>query len=418
MKKSTVLMVFAAAASLVSCGGPSTPKANLKSNIDSLSYSLGVAKTQGLMEYAQSRLGVDSVNLNDFVAGIVEGTANANAREKAKLAGMQIGQQLSGDMYEGINKQLFANDSINSLNKEKFINGFIQGVKGESSITTADAFAYIRTKTGAIQKDSVKTALPSNVIDSLSYMMGVSNSQGLISFATTNMGVDSTYITEFTNAVQKGTSITDVKQKAHLVGNQIGIQVSEDIYTSISTQIFGGNTSISLSKENFLAGFIEAIQNKNVIKIEDALTYIRTKSDEVEAKAVLAKYGKYKKENEEFLAKNKTKEGVKTTESGLQYRIITEGKGDTPNEKSRVKVNYKGTLIDGTQFDSSYERNEPTSFFCNQVISGWTEALTMMPVGSKWELYIPQNLAYGSREMGQIKPFSTLIFEVELLSIE
>ena len=99
-------------------------------------------------------------------------------------------------------------------------------------------------------------------------------------------------------------------------------------------------------------------------------------------------------------------------------KIIKEGNGAVPTDSSKVKVNYKGTLIDGTQFDSSYDRKEPTTFRANQVIKGWTEALTMMPVGSKWELYIPQELAYGAREAGQIKPFSTLIFEVELVGIE
>ena len=109
---------------------------------------------------------------------------------------------------------------------------------------------------------------------------------------------------------------------------------------------------------------------------------------------------------------------LKLQSSGLQYKIIKEGNGAIPTDSSKVKVNYKGTLIDGTQFDSSYDRKEPTTFRANQVIKGWTEALTMMPVGSKWELYIPQELAYGAREAGQIKPFSTLIFEVELVGIE
>ena len=131
------------------------------------------------------------------------------------------------------------------------------------------------------------------------------------------------------------------------------------------------------------------------------------------------KYAENKAAGEKFLAENATKEGVKTTESGLQYKIIKEGKGAIPTDSSTVKVHYKGTLIDGTEFDSSYKRNAPTSFRADRVIKGWTEALTMMPVGSKWELYIPQELAYGARETGgQIKPFSTLIFEVELLEIE
>ena len=111
-------------------------------------------------------------------------------------------------------------------------------------------------------------------------------------------------------------------------------------------------------------------------------------------------------------------EGVVKTESGLCYKVITKGKGAIPTNTDKVKVHYRGTLIDGTEFDSSYSRNEPTTFRANQVIAGWTEALTMMPVGSKWMLYIPQELAYGSRDMGTIKPFSTLVFEVELLEIE
>ena len=122
-------------------------------------------------------------------------------------------------------------------------------------------------------------------------------------------------------------------------------------------------------------------------------------------------------EGQKFLAANAKKEGVKTTPSGLQYKVLVEGKGEVPAADSRVKVNYKGTLIDGTEFDSSYKRNTPATFGVSQVIKGWTEALKMMPVGSKWQIFVPQELAYGSRETGKIKPFSTLVFEVELLEI-
>ena len=128
-----------------------------------------------------------------------------------------------------------------------------------------------------------------------------------------------------------------------------------------------------------------------------------------------AQYADYKKENETFLASNKDKEGIQTTASGLQYKVITKGTGAIPTDSSTVKVMYKGTLIDGTEFDSS---KDPITFGVNRVIKGWTEALTMMPVGSKWELYIPQELGYGAQQAGKIKPFSTLIFEVELLGIE
>ena len=152
---------------------------------------------------------------------------------------------------------------------------------------------------------------------------------------------------------------------------------------------------------------------------EEAQTFMQTQMDAVKAKAMEKKYADNKAAGEKFLAENKTKEGVVTTPSGLQYKIITKGTGEIPADSSKVKVNYKGTLIDGTEFDSSYKRKEPATFRANQVIKGWTEALTMMPVGSKWELYIPQELAYGARETGgPIKPFSTLIFEVELVGIE
>jgi len=122
--------------------------------------------------------------------------------------------------------------------------------------------------------------------------------------------------------------------------------------------------------------------------------------------------------NMDFLEENKKKDGVITTESGLQYKIIRQGKGAIPTDMSKVKVNYIGKLIDGKEFDSSYKRKYPAVFRADQVIKGWTEALTMMPVGSKWEIYIPQELGYGSRSLDKIKPYSTLIFEIELLSIE
>ena len=149
-----------------------------------------------------------------------------------------------------------------------------------------------------------------------------------------------------------------------------------------------------------------------------AQTYSQSAAEKIKEKAMVAQYADNKEAGEKFLAENKTKEGVQTTPSGLQYKDINEGKGEVPTAESKVKVHYKGTLIDGTEFDSSYKRNEPTTFRANQVIKGWTEALTMMPVGSKWELYIPQDLAYGSRDSGQIKPFSALVFEVELIEIE
>jgi len=126
-----------------------------------------------------------------------------------------------------------------------------------------------------------------------------------------------------------------------------------------------------------------------------------------------------KKEGDAFLAANKSKEGVTTLPSGLQYKVITNGTGPKPKADDTVVCNYKGTLIDGKEFDSSYKRGEPATFAVNGVIKGWTEALQLMPVGSKWQLFVPPDLAYGDRGAGaDIGPNATLIFDVELMSIE
>ena len=255
-------------------------------------------------------------------------------------------------------------------------------------------------------------------IDTLSYMMGVSNTQGLMDDAMARLGVDPAHVADFIKGIEQGTKETDAKQKAYLAGMQIGQQISGDMFEAINNQLFAGDSANTLSKDNFLAGFIAAVKKNAMVSTDSASVYVRTQAEAIKAKALESKYADWKNQNEEFLISNKGKEGIQTTASGLQYRIVKEGKGQVPTATQSVKVHYKGTLIDGTQFDSSYDRKEPTTFRANQVIKGWTEALTVMPVGSKWELFIPQELAYGSRETGSIKPFSTLIFEVELISIE
>ncbi len=166
-------------------------------------------------------------------------------------------------------------------------------------------------------------------------------------------------------------------------------------------------------------------EGKPLMQDDIARTYIMTyinkrQADQQEKQAKLNKeiYKDYIAKNEEFLAKNKEKPGVITTASGLQYEVLKMGKGPKPTAQSVVKVNYVGTLIDGTEFDSSTKSNEPAQFPVAGVIPGWTEALQLMPVGSKFKLFIPADLAYGATGAGDvIKPFSTLIFEVDLLEI-
>lgn len=256
-------------------------------------------------------------------------------------------------------------------------------------------------------------------IDSLSYSIGMSQTQGLKGYLVGRLDVDTAYMADFIKGLNEGASKTSKKDIAYMAGLQIGQQISNQMMKGINQELFAGDSTKTISKENFMAGFIAGtLEKTNVMTMETAQEYTRTAMDAIKEKAMAEKYADNKAAGEKFLEENKAKEGVQTTPSGLQYKVITEGKGEVPADTCKVKVHYKGTLIDGTEFDSSYKRNEPSTFRANQVIKGWTEALTMMPVGSKWKLYIPQNLAYGSRESGQIKPFSTLVFEVELLGIE
>ena len=276
------------------------------------------------------------------------------------------------------------------------------------------AAASLASCTAQAPKANLKTD-----IDSLSYSIGMAQTQGLKGYLTGRLDVDTAYMAEFIKGLNEGANKTSKKDIAYMAGLQIGQQISNQMMKGINQELFAGDSTKTISKDNFMAGFIAGTLEKGgVMTMEAAQEYTRTAMETIKAKAMEEKYADNKAAGEKFLAENKAKEGVKTTESGLQYKVITEGNGEIPADTCKVKVNYKGTLIDGTEFDSSYKRNEPATFRANQVIKGWTEALTMMPVGSKWELYIPQELAYGSRESGQIKPFSTLIFEVELVGIE
>lgn len=263
-------------------------------------------------------------------------------------------------------------------------------------------------------------------LDSLSYALGVTQTDGLKPYLVNRVGMDTTYMADFikglTESVQAG---SDKKKAAYYVGIQIGQQVSNQMIKGANYELFGQDSTKTISIDNYMAGFIAAALGKGTLMdATKAQTYATIHMEAIKEKMLEEKFAENKAAGEKFLEENKAKEGVKTTPSGLQYKVLVEGTGVVPADTSRVQVNYTGKLIDGTVFDSSYDRkdkdgkSQPTTFGVKQVIKGWTEALTMMPVGSKWEIYIPQNLAYGPREAGKIKPFSALVFEVELVGIE
>ena len=290
MKKFTFAAIAAVAAVMMWSCGNGTPKANLRSDVDTVSYAIGMAQTQGLKEYLVGRLGVDTAYMDEFIKGLNEGANAGDDKKKAAYyAGIQIGQQISSQMMKGINHELFGNDSTKTISLKNFMAGFISGTTGKGGLMTVDSAQ----------------------------------------------------------------------------------QVAQEMMRKIKAK--------NLEKE----------------------------------------FGANKKKGEDFLAKNAKEEGVKVLPSGVQYKVIKEGTGAMPKDTSLVKVHYEGRTLDGKVFDSSYKRGNPTDFRANQVIKGWTDALVHMPAGSIWEVYIPQELAYGERQQGaDIKPFSVLIFKIELLEVD
>ena len=206
-------------------------------------------------------------------------------------------------------------------------------------------------------------------------------------------------------------ALTTQKQKnSYALGMSIGMGFQKQgIDKSIDTSLV-------------VRGFRDSIGGAKTAMTEDemkaALQQLRTEVMSAQESKAKEAGAANRKEGETFLAENKSKEGVKTLPDGLQYKVLTEGNGPKPASTDTVTVNYRGTLINGKEFDSSYKRGQPASFPVTGVIKGWTEALQLMPVGSKWQLFIPADLAYGDRGAGaDIGPGDTLIFEVELLSI-
>ena len=258
-----------------------------------------------------------------------------------------------------------------------------------------------------------------NDVDSISYAAGVMYSDGLLDYQINRNGLDSAYVKEFIKGIQDGAKEKSAKEKAYNAGLMIGDQLKSQIFPMINEQILGNDSARVVNEEAFFDTFIRALNGEAMDMTSDkAQIFIREASEKNHEKQMEAQYASNKAAGKAWLENNKTADGVVTTESGLQYKIIKLGNGEKPSATDRVVCNYRGTLIDGTEFDSSYKRNEPTTFALNSVIPGWTEGFQLMPAGSKFELYIPYELAYKAQDRGNIKPFSTLIFEIEFLKIE
>lgn len=287
-------------------------------------------------------------------------------------------------------------------------------------ITLLAAAAVVAAGLASCGKSTPKADLK-NDVDSLSYAIGMAQSNGLKDYLVSNLGVDTAYIDEFIKGLNEGANAGDDKKKAaYYAGIQIGQQLSNQLVRGINHELFGEDSTKTISLKNFMAGFISGTTGKGgIMTMDKAQDVTQRKMTEIKNKAMEETYGAYKKQNEAFAAKYAKGADVKKLGKGVCYKVIKEGKGEIPGANSSVKIMYEGKTIDGKVFDSNFGQKLPAELFVNQVIPGFTEALTHMPVGSVWEVMIPQEQAYGSRDTGgKIKPFSTLIFKIELISTE
>jgi len=278
------------------------------------------------------------------------------------------------------------------------------------AVALVAAFAFSSCDSNKAKMPTLKTQL-----DSLNYAFGLANGDGIKNYYIKGDSAQKS-IKALLAGLNEGMKGKVEKGSTEMV--DLGTKIGSSLKDQTKSGLMGDSTlkvDIKLIKQ----GLINGLRGSKVqMTPAQAQEYLQKTMSVLQSKKMEKLYGGNKTAGEKFLAENAKKPGVKTTASGLQYEVIKLGNGALPSDTSKVKVNYHGTLIDGTVFDSSLERKEPIVFQVNQVIKGWTEALKMMPVGSKFKLYIPQELAYAGADRGKIKPFSMLIFEVELISIE
>jgi FKBP-type peptidyl-prolyl cis-trans isomerase FklB len=264
---------------------------------------------------------------------------------------------------------------------------------------------------------NVKADLNNNV-DSLTNFLGIAQSDGLKNYMKMQLQVDSIYTNDFIKGMIEGaTAKEDPKQEAYMKGLTVGKQV-KDMAENLSSEVYADDSTKKVPVKNLLAGIIAGLKGEASMTPDSAYGEFEKRLKPLQTAALERKFANEKAANEKFLADNAKKEGVKVLPSGLQYKVLKERTGALPTDTSTVKCLYEGRLIDGTVFDSNTEEGRDpfeVNLGMPRVIPGWVEALKLMPAGSKWEVYIPQNLGYGQQDMGQIKPFSTLIFTIEVL---
>jgi FKBP-type peptidyl-prolyl cis-trans isomerase FklB len=417
MKKVSIILI--AAMAMISCGNVYTGKTIELTNLnDSMNYALGLVNGAQLKMY-QLRNDSSVEAVTEFVDALQRGyDGEIEVLSEAGSIGRNIGQSIKKSEETGL-----ANNPVWAINQKIFFQGLVNGLRHDTTVMkAADARNYFQAqyqasatlddsvKIGKVVKGKciykVKTITLKNQSDSINYAFGYMNGEDIYRYVLlmdTTGQLTKDLIVNINKGLKMNVRNPQLVNMGEQIGKNIKAQEAEGLIGEPSLV-----TDFMLIKQGFINGLLGYEEQMDGTEageyIQNTMNYI--------------KYGNVKEDGEKFLAENALKEGVKVTESGLQYEVLKMARGKKPAATDRVKVHYHGTLIDGTVFDSSVERGQPTSFGLNQVIKGWTEGLQLMPVGSKFRFYIPQELGYGAQQAGSIPPYSTLIFEVELLGIE
>lgn len=417
MKKLAIFII--ASMAMISCGNTYTGKTvELTNQNDSMNYALGLVNGAQMKMY-QLRNDSSLETITEFIDALQRGyDGKVEELSEAGSIGRNIGQAIKNAEKTGL-----ADNPAWAINQKIFFQGLVNGLRHDTTVMKAeDARNYFQAQyqasstlndsvePGKVVKSKciykVQTIALKNQNDSINYAFGYLNGDEVARYV---LLLDTTgqKTKDFITNINKGLKSSLKNPQIVNMGEQIGKNIkSQEAQGLIGEPSLA--TDFVLIKQGFINGLLGFVEQMDGTQAGE---YIQKTMDNI-------KYGTVKEEGEKFLAENALKEGIQVTESGLQYEVLKMGRGKKPAATDRVKVHYHGTLIDGTVFDSSVERGEPTSFGLNQVIAGWTEGLQLMPVGSKFRFYIPQELGYGSRNAGSIPPYSTLIFEVELLGIE
>jgi FKBP-type peptidyl-prolyl cis-trans isomerase len=411
MKKSLVILLAVAlfAPMFIACNNS---QAQVKTQTDTINYAFGVAN--GDLIRAQVLMAdTTDAQIELFCKGIEEILREQTPEERITSEGFYYGLLIKEETKTGF---LFGDSSVAA--KPKLIVSTLQkALKKEEIFMTAEEG---QKRLGEMMNpiyNGEKVDFSEAQVDTINMLIGLLNASGIRKYIL-NADTTDKNIKTFIKNFEKG---LDSKEDYSLYIK--GADIARNMYQGISQSPYLFNDStIEANIEIFRKGLIEGIQQKTThMTIEEATTYMDNlfaKIQEKQAQKQAELNKKLAAKGEAFLAENAKREGVIVTESGLQYEVLKMGNGEKPTAESTVKVHYHGTLIDGTVFDSSVQRGEPIEFPLNGVIKGWTEGLQLMPVGSKFILYIPYQLAYGERGAGQhIGPCEALIFEVELLEI-